>query len=223
MVLSAASLTHAGQPSAVGGSIVRAFGWATLLVGLMVSLGIGLFLALFSATVGLVVGGFLALIALVAFLLLNRGGKSLEAQGQKTRENRREQALEALAFNRGGTLQAAEAASALDLSVDEADGFLTHLAKQHPDLVGVDVGEQGEVFYTFFKVVPVGAVPLAGRGIFSPRVRIDAAPPVPAPGPVSISSAPVPRPPIDPKVIDAEFEAIEEGASEAEKKRRMSR
>ncbi len=214
MVFSAASLTHAGQPSAVGGSIVRAFGWATLLVGLMIALAIGAFLALFSPTVGLVVGGFLGFVALTAFLLLNKGGKSLEAQGQKTRENRREQALEALAYNRGGVLQAAEAASALDLSVDEADGFLTHLAKQHPDLVGVDVGEQGEVFYTFFKVVPVGAVPLAGRGIFSgARVRVEAGPPV-------VSSAPTPRPPIDPKVIDAEFEAIEEGnAAAAEKKR----
>jgi hypothetical protein len=177
---------------------VQAFGWALLGVGLFISLAIGLLLSLFSTASALIVGGLLALFSVVTFLLVRTGGKKLEASGEEAQEQRREQALFALAHNRGGMLQAVDAARVLDLTESDADGFLTRMAKQKPDIVNVDIGEQGEVFYTFLKIVPAGAArPSAWN---RPRVRVD------------IASAPRPQPPIDPAVIDAEFEAIDDAA-----------
>jgi len=209
-VFSGSSLTHAGQPSKVGGSLVTAFSRVLLGVGLLGATAIGLLLSLFSITSGLIVAGVLALFTIVTFLLLRGGGKKLTADGEAAQGKRREQALFALAQNRGGVLQAVEAARALDLSEGDADDFLTRMAKQRPDVVNVDISERGEVLYTFLKIAPAGGA-LSDAGSWSgPRVRVG--------GSAEVASAPRPQPPLDPRVIDAEFQAIEEAAP-AQKRR----
>ncbi|NUO47977.1 MAG: hypothetical protein HOV80_03880, partial [Polyangiaceae bacterium] len=137
----------------------------------------------------------------------------------------REQALAALAANRGGRLQAYEAASALDVTVDEADKFLTSLAKTKPDEVDVEIGDQGEIFYAFTQQQ------LAGGGAY---VAYGAVWGGPGGFRVATSSGPMPSrvrvaPPEDvgrpadsiaqKEILDAEFEAIED---EAQAKKRRS-
>ncbi|HTJ80330.1 MAG TPA: hypothetical protein VL400_01370, partial [Polyangiaceae bacterium] len=150
MPLSSASVTYAGAPQQVGGAVVRAVGWAFLMAGLGVGSLIGLLVWLVaSGTAALITFGVFAAFSAALFFAFNSGGKRLSADGEGERDMRREQALSALAKNRGGILQARDAAAALDLSVQEADDFLTKLAKTAPDRVGVEIGDRGEVFYTF--------------------------------------------------------------------------
>lgn len=209
-VLSASSLTYAGQPAQVGGAVVQAFGWLALMFGVS-----------FSALVALVVWAFatgmaafvtfavMSLMALGFFLLVRKGGKKLSETGDDTRAQRREQALFALAANNGGVLQAMQAAAALDLPVNEADKFMTQLAKTRDD-VDVEIGDEGEVFYTFGRGVvigPAGSVRAAWGARPGPRVRIEDLR-------NEVRSAAVPRPPEHDirlkNAIDVEFEAIEE-------------
>lgn len=210
-VLSGASLTHAGKPAHVAGAVVHAFGWLLFVLGLGFAAIVGLLFALLSATAGLVIGGFFALLSLTVFLLARYGKKRLESEGEEARELRREQALYALAATHGGRLQAYEAAAALDMTVKDADDLLTRLAKQRPEQVDVEIGDQGEVFYEF--AAPGGARgfvyakswgmpgPWGSAGGFrvaqpSPARRVRVAEP-----PVAESNKPI---------LDAEFEAIEE-------------
>jgi len=153
-VLSAASLTYAGAPQQVGGAVVRVFGWAFLLVGLSVGALVALLTWLiFTATAALITFGVFAAFSAALFFMFRAGGKRLAADGEGERDLRREQAVSALAKNRGGVLLARDAAAALDTSVEEADAFLTRLAKRSPDRVGVEIGDAGEVFYTFSRHV----------------------------------------------------------------------
>ncbi|NUP11152.1 MAG: hypothetical protein HOW73_34335 [Polyangiaceae bacterium] len=221
VIFSGTSLTHAGKPSSVGASVVHAFGWVTLLAGLFIALIVGLFFSLFSTTTGLIFGGTLAAFSIIVALLLRSGGKKLEEDSKEAQLARRKQALFALAQNRGGVLQASEAAAALDLSVEEADGFLTDMAKQRPDVVGVDIGEQGEVFYTFASLGPAGGMMWGAARVWTTpgRVRVEVPEPSRARVSPEASSAPSARPIREAEVIDAEFEAIEEN-DRARKQRR---
>jgi hypothetical protein len=179
--LSGSSLTHAGKPAKLGGTIVHVFGWAALAVGLLVSMLLGGVVGLlgaatgwFSGMAGLLVGGLLALFSLGVFLLLRLGGNKLEHSADETLEQRREQALRALAKNRGGVLQAADAAAALDMPLAEADALLTRLAKQQPEETGVEIGQEGQVLYTFSSSAwGAGA---SGAATEDARMRFDASP-----------------------------------------------
>lgn len=227
-VLSGSSLTHAGKPTSIGGSVVKAFGWLTLVGGLFLATICGLIVGLVGTAGGGVIAGLvLSALALFVFLLLRTGGNKLEESGKEARDASRQQALFALAYNRGGRLQAMDAATALDLSESEADAFLTQLAKQRPDLVGVDIGEQGELFYTFQRAQtstsfggPWGAQGGTGGGggwrapgpRAGTRVRIDAP---------HLWTASQPSPTgVDPRVVDAELEEIEEAEREPRRRRR---
>lgn len=238
-VLSGASLTHAGKPAHVAGAVLHAFGWLLLLLGLGFSALMALFMTLFSVTAGLVTFGIFGGLSLAVFLLARYGKKKLESEGDTERSKRREQALYALAANHGGRLQAYEAASALDVTVDQADEILTSLAKTKPDEVDVEIGDQGEIFYAFTRqhvaaggtYVAYGAVwgspggfrvasssgPLSdigradiGRAAAPSRVRVE------QPADVDRSDTIAQK-----EILDAEFEAIEE--NEAAKKRRTGR
>jgi hypothetical protein len=142
-------LTHAGKPAHVAGAVLHAFGWLLFLVGLGFSALLALFMTLFSVTAGLVTFGIFGGLSLAVFLLARYGKNKLESEGDTERSKRREQALYALAANHGGRLQAYEAASALEVTVDQADQILTSLAKTKPDEVDVEIGDQGEIFYAF--------------------------------------------------------------------------
>ncbi len=212
-VLSNASVTYAGQPAKVGGALIQAFGWIALAIGVAFSALVALIASIWaSATASLITFAVLAMFPLAFFLLVRFGGKKLSESGDQSQQQRREQALFALAHTHGGMLQAMQAASALDLPVDEADRFLTQLAKNREE-VDVEIGDQGEVFYTFSRVgFPSGHVAAAAWG-HAPghRVRVDPR----FQEPQEVRSAPAPRAPEPVKdvhertVLDAEFEEIE--------------
>lgn len=176
-VLSGSSLTHAGQPAQVGGAMVQVVGWLALLFGLSFSALVALVVWAFAslATAGITFG-VLGVITMAVFFALKKGGQKLAESGDESRDMRREQALFALAAAQGGTLQAGQAATKLDCPVNEADALLTKLAKTRED-VGIEVGDQGEVFYTFARVVtfsPTGGVQSATfTHPVQPRVRVD--------------------------------------------------
>jgi hypothetical protein len=176
-VLSGSSLTHAGQPAQVGGAMVQVVGWLALLFGLSFSAIVSLIVWVFAPFLtAAITFGVLSVMTLAVFFALKKGGQKLAESGDESRDMRREQALFALAAAQGGTLQAGQAATALDCPVNEADALLTKLAKSRED-VGIEVGDQGEVFYTFARVVtfsPSGGVQSATfTHPVQPRVRVD--------------------------------------------------
>jgi hypothetical protein len=182
--LSSPSVNLAGKPSQVGGAVARVVGWLVLLAGLSLSLGFGLLVyALTTATVALAIALPIAIIALVtsAFLLL--GGRTLRRAGDDTARTTRDQALLELAAHRGG-VTASDAARALDVSVAEADGLLTSLAKREPDRVAMDIDDQGVVW--FRPARPAGAA-------FEERLRVAGADPVEEPYADEESAAHAPR------------------------------
>jgi membrane protein implicated in regulation of membrane protease activity len=206
-------LTHAGKPAHVAGAVVHAFGWLLFLLGLGFSLVMGLLVAIFSGTAGLVTGGVFAALSLAVFLLARYGKRRLDTEGDEAIARRREQALFALAANRGGRLQAFEAASALDMTVDDADKVLTQMAKQRPDDVDVEIGDQGEVFYEFARSIGGGrgfvyaaswssgaGFRVGSQGVAPGAQRVRVADPAP-PAPASFDEK---------QILDAEFEAIDE-------------
>ena len=236
-VLSAASLTYAGAPQQVGGAVVRVFGWAFLLVGLSIGAIVALLTWLvFTATAGLITFGIFAAFSAAFFFMFRAGGKRLAADGEGERDLRREQAVSALAKNRGGVLLARDAAAALDTSVEEADAFLTRLAKRSPDRVGVEIGDAGEVFYTFSRHVGGsfswsaflswgGSRPGGSRYRVPQPVRVETSgfsgmrggryaddPSAASPTSVALSKS------TPPKIIDADFEEIDEPSSPAPKR-----
>ncbi|MBK8937811.1 MAG: hypothetical protein IPM79_09235 [Polyangiaceae bacterium] len=82
-VLSGASLTHAGKPSRVGATVAKAFGAATLALGLFIALLLGLLISIASTTAGLIVGGSIAFFTIAAALLFRAGGKSLRRPARR--------------------------------------------------------------------------------------------------------------------------------------------
>jgi hypothetical protein len=197
----------AGKTSQVGGVVVRTLGYAALAGGTFIALIMGLMLSLISPTVGLVGGLVLGAFTLAVALPMLFGGKRLEASGDDEKKSRQVQAVFALAANRGGILRAGDVANSLQLNLDAADALLTDLAKKRGDEIDVDITEQGEVVFKFPRLFFVGSSgwsgPQAGQ-----RVRIaEPAEPATAQG--------TPRAPIEPEVIDAEFEEIDDGPKRA--------
>ena len=206
-------MTFSGKPAHVGGLVVRTIGYVALTLGI----GFALFAALIvwligSGTAALVSGGVLAAITLMFTLPMLFGGKKLEASGDKERDQQRIQAVFALAANRGGVLRARDTAAALDMTPEAADAFLTSLAKTRYGEMDVDVSDQGEVVYTFPRLLTVEPSQW-GSVLQSGRVRID---------PAASVQASVERPSVvmkpsgsPPAIIDADFEEIEEERSPA--------
>jgi hypothetical protein len=151
MPLSGTALQMAGQPSKVGGSVARVVGWIILAVGLLVALLLGaLFQAILPAGIfGYLLGGVIGTISVAIGLMFVYGGKSLHASGTQKERSTRQQALFALAQNRGGMLTAVDVAQALSVTPVEADTFMTQLAKEDPDRVRLEVDENGSIFYLF--------------------------------------------------------------------------
>lgn len=160
--LSSASVNLAGKPSRVGSTFATVFGWLVLIVGGSVTLGVVLLaLALGWTPVALALGVPMALFSLIVGILLVRKGRSLAASANASERGALTQALLGLAAHRGA-VTARDAALALGVGVAEADAMLTDLAKQQPERVGVDVDDQGNVWY---RVAAAPGEPL-------PRVRV---------------------------------------------------
>lgn len=218
-VLSASSLNYAGQGRKAGGAALRVFGCGTLMAGLAFAVLTGLiFWAFFTATAGLIAGGSITAIAALTFWLINRSGRNLEKSGDQQLHRKREEAVYALAATTGGVVRPIQVAGALSITVEEADKFLTELAKQRPNDVGVEVTDEGEVLYTVARYLPRQASPWGMGASWDDalRARMRVAPQAAAEHPQArVSSS---QPP--PKVIDVELEAVaEQEQAEAEKQR----
>ena len=175
MPLANTSVTLAGQPSKVGGTVARVFGWLVLGGGWILAASLaGLILLLNGpAVAAAIVGGPIALVAsLIAYALL-RGGRELKKSGDDTETATKNQAIFALANTRGGVLKAWDVAQMLHVTPKEADDVLTKLAKEHPDHVTVDVDDEGNVLYRF-PAIHWGGLPRMAPN--APHVRVDAPP-----------------------------------------------
>ena len=145
--LSTPSINLAGKSSQMGGTVASVAGWLVLLVGLSISLGLGLLLwAIFTAAVAATITLPFALIATVVGYLLLRGGRSLRKSGDDAERATRDQALLSMAGHHG-PLTAVDAARMLNVTVASADAMLTELAKREPERVAIDVDDQGIVWY----------------------------------------------------------------------------
>lgn len=206
--LSAGSLNYSGKPARVGGLLARILGFVVLGLGGFASLVLALFFGwIFPAgAAAWIAGGFgLALTLMIALPLLF-GGRKLDQDGAKKEESTRMQALFALAANRGGALRAHEAASALGVPADEADALLTRMAKERPDDVTLDVTDQGELVFGFPQLSPPGRSWGAGWG--QRFAEVDAA------------GARIAPPAGQVRVVDADFEDIEEPAEKVVRRAR---
>lgn len=149
--LASHSVTLAGQPAQVGGTLARIVGWIAFAIGVPFAMLVGGILhAIFpDGIVGEVVGGAIALATLLVTLIFVRGGKKLQTAGKKTEEGVKDEAVFALAGRYEGILTAERAAAELDVTPLEADDILTALAKRDPDRVKVEVNDAGVVQFQF--------------------------------------------------------------------------
>lgn len=204
-VLSTGSVTMAGQPAKVGGAVVRTLAYVVLATGTAFSLLAGMLFSLFSSTAGLTAGLLFGALTLLVSMPMMFGGKKLEKSGADEQNSKRAQAVFALAANRGGVLRPADVAGSLQISLQQADDFLTNLAKTRGDEVDVDVTDHGEVVYKFPRLFVVGGSQWTGA---TSKVRVDApAPEARAATPQARVVAPKSE---SPAVVDAEFEEIDE-------------
>jgi hypothetical protein len=154
MPLAANSVSFAGQPSKVGGTVARVFGWMVLAGGWLVAICFALLIMALSpagmaSVPAWILGGIIGVIAsLVAYGLL-RGGRQLKDSGQLAEMTTKNQAIFALANTKGGVLTAWDLAQSIMTTPQEADDILTKLAKEYPDHVAVDIDDVGTVLYRF--------------------------------------------------------------------------
>ncbi len=149
--------------------MARVAGWLMLLGGVGFALGLGLLVyALSTITVALAFASPVVLVALVSAVALLRSGRLLTRSGAGRERTTHDQALLELAAHRG-PVTANEAARALGISADDADGILTDLAKREPDRVVVEFDDDGVIRY---RAVNALEVPAAVHVRVDPRVRV---------------------------------------------------
>ena len=151
MPLTSSSVNMAGQPSKVGGTITRVFGWLVLVFGTMTSLGTAAMCNAIAegSAAPYILGIPMALITFVLSYFLLKGGKQLEQSGSDTQKATRTQAVFALANTRGGMVTPADLAQAIGVTPKEADDILTAMAKESSDHVSIEVDDNGTIYYRF--------------------------------------------------------------------------
>lgn len=174
---SAKSVNLAGQPSKIGGSLAKAFGWAILAIGTFIGLTIMWVLQLLfpGGFAGYALGVPVVVLALVVGLLTLFGGKKLHTSGVETERAAKFEAIYAMALTRGGAVTATDVGRTLGMSSDEADKLLTEMTKTSPDYVSIEVDDAGNLFYKLAGVVPgmpPGAAP--PRENFGVKYRVQA-------------------------------------------------
>lgn len=161
------SVNLTGKPAKVGGTVASAAGVLVLVLGLTLSLLLGLVpTALGHPALGLALGIPVGLLTLAISLGLFFGGKTLRKSGTEAESRTREQAIFALASHRGGLLRAGDVSKALNIPLEEADAELTALAKQKGDQVSLELDEDGGIYYRFLNEPGAPAWP-------GPRVRVE--------------------------------------------------
>ena len=152
--LVAKSVTYAGKPAQVGGTVAKAFGWGALAMGLPIGIFLfGFFGWLFSSfTVGAVFGVPVLSLTLALWLIGFLSGRSLKKSGDESQRTTHEQAVFALAVTRRGNLTGMEVAQATGLSPVESEDLLTDMAKRLPDQMAVDLDENGILHFRFPRI-----------------------------------------------------------------------
>jgi hypothetical protein len=95
------------------------------------------------------------------------GSGRLHRSGTDAEREARQQALYALAANRGGMLTSLDAARALNLKVADVDAVLGDWVKNDPDHISLEVDDNGELFYLFSR-------PGQRLDTFGKRYRVEA-------------------------------------------------
>lgn len=171
------SVSYAGKPSKVGGTVAGVFGWIVLVLGTSAAIGLGLLASLFSSTLALAVALPIGLVTLAVTISLLFSSRKLRQSGESTEKETRRKAVFALARNRGGTITANDAAAALDISAADADAFLTTLAKTESDEVTLEIDDKGGIYYAFPRIsAGAGRSRIGGIGSDDPRVRVTGVP-----------------------------------------------
>lgn len=137
----------AGQPSKIGGGVASVAGLSVLVLGLLFATALGGLIYIFAPMAGLIVGGFIAAVSLFVAAMLLWGGRELRRSGSEKEQGAREQAIFAMARQRGGSITAAELARALSLPEAEADAMLTNLAKRPDGRVTLEFDDNGALRY----------------------------------------------------------------------------
>jgi len=160
-----------GKPSKIGGTLASVVGWVLLFGTLAAALIVwGVLQSLFpGAPAGWVLGGVIATIGTAASLVLLLGGRALRRSGSNAAEAARLDALGTLAAHHKGTVTAQIASEALGCTYEEADAFLTLIAKRPESGVSLEIDDDGKIFYRFARYAPAQAWP--GEA----KVRVDAA------------------------------------------------
>jgi len=137
----------AGQPSKIGGGVASVAGLSVLVLGLLFSTALGGLIYILSPMAGFIVGGFLAAVCLFVATILLWGGRELRRSGSERERTAQEQAIFAIARQRGGSITAAELARALSLPEADADAILTSLAKRPDGRVTLEFDDNGALRY----------------------------------------------------------------------------
>lgn len=170
------SVTLAGKPSSVGGTVAQVGGWFIFGIGTAIAVGLSLLAyALFTAMTALIVFLPIEIVAATLGLLLVHGGKRLQKSGTLEQRDARVRAVLALAQTRNGILTANDVARATDILPTEADALLTDLAKTQPELCSLEVDDQGQIYYRFANAA-WGVGPGAPA---EPRMRVASQAPAP--------------------------------------------
>jgi hypothetical protein len=161
-----------GKPAKIGGALASVFGWVLLFGTMAASLIVwGVLQSLFpDAAAGWLLGGVIATIGGVASTVLLLGGRALRRTGTSAAEAARLDALGTLAAHHKGNITAQNASEALGCPYEEADAFLTAMAKRPESGVSLEIDDEGKIYYRFARYAP--APVWAGDA----KVRIDAAP-----------------------------------------------
>lgn len=157
---SAKSVNLAGQPSKIGGSVAKFFGWLILGGGLLLALSLIWFFQLLipAGVVGYAFGVPVGVISLIVGLLILFGGKNLEKSGIAAERAAKFDAIWSMAIARGGVVTAMDAGRGLNMAADGADKLLTEMTKAFPEYVSIEVDDAGNLFYKFTGVAePEGA------------------------------------------------------------------
>jgi len=169
--LTGTSVNLAGQPSKVGGTVARVFGWLILSGGWLLALLVMFIwqLAASGGWAGYAFGAPIGIIASIMAWALLRSGKQLKASGDATEVATKNQAIFALAQTKGGVLTAWDVSQYLHVTPQEGDAILTKLAKESSDQVTLDVDDDGKLQYRFPAIHWVKGV----RVDAAPNVRVE--------------------------------------------------
>jgi len=168
-----------GKPAKIGGALASVFGWVLLFGTMAASLIVwGVLQALFpDAAAGWLLGGVIATIGGAASAVLLFGGRALRRSGTSAAEAARLDALGTLAAHHKGNITAQNASEALGCTYEDADAFLTAMAKRPESGVSLEIDDEGKIYYRFARHAPQLAWPAEGK------VRVEAVPAAAPPAP----------------------------------------